>query len=90
MAGNKSLKAAVRAKEDEFYTQLTDIEKEMRYYSRSKIFAWYIGAVTTILCAYAIYHDMGEVVMAIFPSGFGFAVALYSTKIYNLRKEKEQ
>ena len=26
MAGNKSLKAAVRAKEDEFYTQLTDIE----------------------------------------------------------------
>lgn len=24
MAGNKSLKAAVRAKEDEFYTQLTD------------------------------------------------------------------
>ena len=28
MAGNKSLKAAVRAKEDEFYTQLTDIEKE--------------------------------------------------------------
>ena len=25
MAGNKSLKAAVRAKEDEFYTQLTDV-----------------------------------------------------------------
>ena len=34
MAGNKSLKAAVRAKEDEFYTQLTDIEKEMRYYKK--------------------------------------------------------
>ena len=32
MAGNKSLKAAVRAKEDEFYTQLTDIEKELRHY----------------------------------------------------------
>ena len=34
MAGNKSLKAAVRAKEDEFYTQLTDIEKELRYYKK--------------------------------------------------------
>lgn len=32
MAGNRSLKAAVRAKEDEFYTQLTDIEKELRHY----------------------------------------------------------
>ena len=61
----------------------------MRYYSRSKIFAWYIGIVTTALSAYAIFHHFGEVVMAIFPAGFGFAVALYSTKIYNLRKEKE-
>ena len=34
MSGNKSLKAAVRAKEDEFYTQLTDIEKELRYYKQ--------------------------------------------------------
>jgi len=34
MAGNKSLKAAVRAKEDEFYTQLTDIEKELRHYKQ--------------------------------------------------------
>lgn len=34
MSGNRSLKAAVRAKEDEFYTQLTDIEKEMRYYKK--------------------------------------------------------
>lgn len=32
MAGNRSLKAAVCAKEDEFYTQLTDIEKELHYY----------------------------------------------------------
>lgn len=32
MAGNKNLNAASRAKKDEFYTQLTDIEKEMRYY----------------------------------------------------------
>ena len=28
MAGNKSLNAAAKAKQDEFYTQLTDIEKE--------------------------------------------------------------
>ncbi|MBQ9086715.1 MAG: hypothetical protein IJY47_05970 [Clostridia bacterium] len=34
MAGNKSLEAAVRAKEDEFYTQLTDIEKELRHYKQ--------------------------------------------------------
>lgn len=34
MAGNSALSAAVKAKKDEFYTQLTDIEKEMRYYRR--------------------------------------------------------
>ena len=34
MAGNKSLTAAARAKQDEFYTQLTDIEKELRYYKK--------------------------------------------------------
>ena len=32
MAKNKSLNEAGKAKKDEFYTQLTDIEKEMRYY----------------------------------------------------------
>jgi adenine-specific DNA modification methylase len=34
MAGNSTLKAASKAKIDEFYTQLTDIEKEMRYYRK--------------------------------------------------------
>ena len=34
MAGNKSLGAAKRAKEDEFYTQLSDIEKELRFYKQ--------------------------------------------------------
>lgn len=34
MAGNSNLSAAVKAKKDEFYTQLTDIEKEMRHYRR--------------------------------------------------------
>lgn len=34
MAGNKSLTAAVAAKQDEFYTQLTDIEKELRHYRK--------------------------------------------------------
>ena len=33
MAGNRNLKEANRAKKDEFYTQLTDIEKEMKYYT---------------------------------------------------------
>ena len=33
-SGNKSLRMAERAKEDEFYTQLTDIEKEIRYYRK--------------------------------------------------------
>lgn len=32
MAGNKSLSVAAKAKEDEFYTQLTDIEKELKHY----------------------------------------------------------
>lgn len=32
MAENKSLRSAKKAKVDEFYTQLSDIEKEMRYY----------------------------------------------------------
>ena len=34
MAKNKSLNEAGKAKKDEFYTQLTDIEKEMRYYRK--------------------------------------------------------
>lgn len=32
MSGNKSLHAANKAKNDEFYTQLADIEKELRHY----------------------------------------------------------
>lgn len=34
MAGNSNLAAAKNAKNDEFYTRLTDIEKEMRYYRK--------------------------------------------------------
>ena len=34
MAKNADLGAARNAKKDEFYTQLTDIEKEMRYYRK--------------------------------------------------------
>ena len=34
MAKNTDLGAARTAKKDEFYTQLTDIEKEMRYYRK--------------------------------------------------------
>ena len=32
MAKNKSLSVARNAKRDEFYTQLTDIEKQLRHY----------------------------------------------------------
>ncbi|EAO76994.1 methyltransferase (ssoIM) [Streptococcus agalactiae H36B] len=32
MAGNRDLRNANKAKKDEFYTQLSDIEKEIRYY----------------------------------------------------------
>ena len=32
MLGNKGLRKANREKKDEFYTQLTDIEKELRFY----------------------------------------------------------
>ena len=34
MAGNASLNKANIAKQDEFYTQLTDIEKELRHYRK--------------------------------------------------------
>ena len=34
MAGNSSLNAAARAKKDEFYTQLPDIEQELRHYRK--------------------------------------------------------
>ena len=34
MAGNDNLNSAKTARKDEFYTQLTDIEKEMRYYRK--------------------------------------------------------
>ena len=36
MAGhtNASMSAAIKAKNDEFYTLLTDIEKEMRHYRK--------------------------------------------------------
>jgi len=34
MSGNRSLHAANRAKQDEFYTQLTDIENELRHYRK--------------------------------------------------------
>ena len=30
----RNLNAAAKAKKDEFYTQLTDIEKEMRHYRK--------------------------------------------------------
>ncbi|MEA2065238.1 MAG: adenine-specific methyltransferase EcoRI family protein, partial [Patescibacteria group bacterium] len=31
-SSNKNLRQANRAKKDEFYTQLTDIEKELKHY----------------------------------------------------------
>ena len=34
MAGNRNLNSAKTARKDEFYTQLTDIEKEMRFYRK--------------------------------------------------------
>ena len=34
MAGNENLHAANRAKQDEFYTQLSDIEKELKHYRK--------------------------------------------------------
>jgi len=34
MAGNNSLNAAMKAKQDEFYTQLDDIAKELKYYKQ--------------------------------------------------------
>lgn len=33
MPGNRALNAANRAQQDEFYTQLSDIENELRHYT---------------------------------------------------------
>ena len=38
MAGNKLLTKAKRNKKDEFYTQLSDIEKELRHYTDQSLF----------------------------------------------------
>ena len=35
----RNLNAAAKAKKDEFYTQLTDIEKEMRHYRNERLAA---------------------------------------------------
>ena len=43
MAGNRNLNSAARAKKDEFYTQLSDIENEMKHYKKH-----FVGKV--ILC----------------------------------------
>ena len=43
MAGNNNLNSAKSARKDEFYTQLSDIEKEMRYYRKH-----FVGK--TVLC----------------------------------------
>ncbi len=32
MAGNRSLNAAMKAKQDEFYTQIDDISNELKHY----------------------------------------------------------
>ena len=44
-SGNVNLSAAKTAKKDEFYTQLTDIEKEMRYYRKHFKERFWIGFV---------------------------------------------
>ena len=43
MAGNKNLSRAARAKKDEFYTQLEDIERELAHYQN-------FFAGKTVLC----------------------------------------
>ena len=44
-AGNKNLNSAKTARKDEFYTQLTDIEKEMRYYRSKRLIKQWIVPV---------------------------------------------
>lgn len=48
MAKNADLNKANRAKKDEFYTQLTDIEKEMRHYIHHLRIRWYSVIVMTL------------------------------------------
>ena len=46
MAGNNSLNAAIKAKQDEFYTQLDDIANELKYYKQH-----FKGKVVLCTCA---------------------------------------
>jgi hypothetical protein len=61
----------------------------IKNYSRSKLYAWYIGIITTLLTAFAIYNKLEGVASAIFTSGFGFSVGLYANKQYQERKKQE-
>jgi hypothetical protein len=62
---------------------------EKYYFSKSKRFAIGIFIATFILSVYALYKEMGEVIMTIFPSGTLSSVGLYGNKQYQARKELE-
>lgn len=49
MAGNKNLNDAIKAKKDEFYTQLSDIEKELKYYKDAFNGRWFFVIVMILV-----------------------------------------
>jgi len=59
------------------------------YFSKSKRFAIGVFVSTFILSVYAIYKDMGEVVMAILPANTIASMTLYGNKQYQDRKKEE-
>ena len=54
MAKNASFDRARKAKQDEFYTQLTDIEREMRYFKQHFNGKQYSVTVMTLLKAISL------------------------------------
>ena len=54
-SSNKNLRSANKAKKDEFYTQLVDIEKELKHYRKHlKIKLFIVIAMTLVLVIFFI------------------------------------
>lgn len=58
-------------------------------YSRSKVMAWSILSITTILTAYSISKELEGVATAIWSTGVPSAVGLYINKQFQDRKWAE-
>lgn len=68
---------------------MTKEKQNTRKYGKSKIMAWSILAVATILTAYSISKELEGVATAIWSTGIPSAVGLYASKQFQDRKWAE-